>query len=109
MSGGQDLRSAGIISQKSGATKYHDPKTNLIKELVITEENGELQYKPKNATNSLRFMHAANYEMQKIEKDYRKLAQVEKNRIFLKFVEMNEQPHKYTHYQHFKEGKQRKV
>ncbi len=50
-------------------------------------------------------MHAANYEMEKIETEFRQLAQVEKNRIFLKFVEMNEQPHKYTHYQHFKEEK----
>lgn len=50
-------------------------------------------------------MHAANYEMEKIETEFRQLAQVEKNRIFLKFVEMNEQPQKYTHYQHFKEEK----
>ena len=54
-------------------------------------------------------MHHANYEIEGIERDYKKLSQLEKNRIFLKFVEMNEAPHKYRHYQHFKENKQRKV
>ena len=62
-------------------------------------------YKPKNPNNSLRFMHAALFEIENIEREHRKLSQVEKNRIFLKFVEMNEQPYKYSHYQHYKEGK----
>lgn len=51
----------------------------------------------------------AQFEIENIEKEFKRLSQLEKNRIFLKFVEMNESPQKYTHYQHFKEGKQRKV
>jgi hypothetical protein len=77
----------------------------LIKDLIILEEDGKLIYKPKNPQNSLRFMHHANYEIEGIERDYKKLSQLEKNRIFLKFVEMNEAPHKYSHYQHYKENK----
>lgn len=100
-----------VLSQNavSVASKHHDPSKNLIKELIVTEENGQLNYKPKNPNNSLRFMHAAHFEIDHIEKEHRKLSQVEKNRIFLKFVDMNEQPKKYSHYQHYKEGKQRKV
>jgi hypothetical protein len=49
-----------------------------------------MMYRPKNPNNSLRFMHAALFEIENIEKEHKKLSQVEKNRIFLKFVEMNE-------------------
>ena len=81
------------------------PEDNLIKQVVVTEEDGRTVIQPKNTQNSLRFMHAAHYEIENIEKEYRKLSQLEKNRIFLKFVEMNESPHKYSHYEHYKEGK----
>ena len=41
--GSQDNRSSTLNSAKqSVSTNYHDPKTNLIKEVVITEENGKL-------------------------------------------------------------------
>ena len=71
----------------------------------MTEENGKTVFRPKNTTNSLRYMNMAQFEIENIEKEFKRLSQLEKNRIFLKFVEMNESPQKYTHYQHFKEGK----
>ncbi len=50
-------------------------------------------------------MHAANYEIENIEREHKKLSQLEKNRMFLKFVEMNEAPWRYSHYEHFKDNK----
>jgi hypothetical protein len=47
---------------------HFDPKDNLIKDLIVLEEDGKLIYTPKNPQNSLRFMHHANYEIAGIER-----------------------------------------
>jgi len=97
------------LEPPSAESKARRQAKKLIKELLVRQVDGKTTFEPKNKLNCLRFLHAANHEIDIIERETKRLSQVEKNRIFLKFVDMNDSPHKYKHYEHFKDGKQTKV
>ena len=104
------LQSEPTMLPPNKASKNRQQGKSLIKEILLREIDGREVCEPKKTTqSSLRFLHAANFEIGIIEKEYKKLSQLEKNRIFLKFIDMNDSPHKYKHYEHFKDKKQRRV
>jgi|LauGreDrversion4_2_1035121.scaffolds.fasta_scaffold730519_2 hypothetical protein len=99
------MRSELNFEPPSTTIKTRQQTKKLIRELLVREIDGNTTFEPKNKTSCLRFLYAANHEIDIIERETKKMSQVEKNRIFLKFVDMNDSPHKYKHYEHYKDGK----
>ena len=71
--------------------------------MLNNEDSGQVEYIPKNKGNSLKYLEMAYNEIEKLELHFRKLSDFEKNRMAVKFVEMNASPERYNYLDRFKE------
>ncbi len=87
-----------LDSRQEKRKKSKDERQSpTINDLVLVEkESGNgVEYQPKNTKNSIKYMNIAFNEIQQIEMGSKKLSDLEKNRIALKFIEMNSSPKKF--------------
>ncbi|CDW77718.1 UNKNOWN [Stylonychia lemnae] len=76
---------------------------SIINDLIYMDKgNGDLEYSPRKDANALKYMNIALTEIEKTENGtQKKLSSIQKNRLALKFVEMNASPQKYEYYERF--------
>ena len=111
MSGKPDTAITDRARLKSLYLKSRQHPPGIIDELKLVEkEDGTLDCLPKKDTNAMKYVNMALIEIENMELRSRKrLSELEKNRLALKFVEMNASPDKYDYYQRFTEKNQKKV
>eukprot|EP00347_Sterkiella_histriomuscorum_P021175 403334963 len=88
--------------------------SQVIDELIYLDRgDGQIDYIPRNPANALKYMNIALNEIDYLSQQeqsmdgkcspHKKLSMLQKNRLALKFVEMNSSPEKYKYFDRFTE------